>query len=344
MRSYRQRIWTVVVVVSLMIFVHAVSFAQNEKIKGVQFKDGSILYGRVIETNVNDIRIETEDGKVVSRKFNDVDYFIKENDVNAKEVSPAGQTSSTFQIGFTYFNFDYKEDIDGPGKSTEYGWLPGVYFDYTFKRKSSVYAKVFLKYAAANITYDGSAESDEGDVYPLKDENQAAQMFKFETNIGYAIPIGRDFLIIPYLGYGYQWWKRGENRLIYMVSTDEFAASIEEVYRWHYIPVGIKAEYNITDKLNVAASAAANFMFYGEMAAKLSYIGGPDTDFTLGNRIGFYTEIPITYKFTRNMGISATPWYEHSAFGKSDVKYGAVYEPSSRTDKYGFNLGFFFSF
>jgi hypothetical protein len=250
---------------------------------------------------------------------------------------------SSFQIGATLYRFDYKEDLIAPDKSTEYGWLPGVYVDYTYKKKSTIYAKIFLSYAINDITYDGSA-SDGLTTWPVKYDEQKAKMFKFETNIGYAIPIGKSFLLIPYLGYGFQYWERGNNQYLAEFNT----VFCEEDYRWHYIPVGIKADYNITNKLNIAASAQANFMVYGEMRAYLSYFGYFDTDFILGNRIGAYAEIPITYKFTDAVGIVLTPWYEYSAIGKSDwemIGYGdAAYEPASRTHKYGANIGFVFSF
>lgn len=344
MRPYHKKAWTCAIMVTSILFFYTFSFAQMENVKGVQFKDGSIIYGRVIKMNVNDIQIETEDGKIISRKFDDVEIFIKDTGVDAKQesntpvesldVSGIKQKSSTFEMGFMHYYFDYKEDLIMPAKSTEYGWLPGVYLNYIFKKKSSIYAKVFLSYAAADITYDGSTQSG----MPLKFTDQSAQMFKFEANIGYAIPIGKDFLLIPYLGYGYKWWERGESRYI----AD--ASWIQEVYKWHYIPVGIKADYNITEKLNIAASAAANFMFYGQMTAQFSYVGGPDMDFTLGNRIGFYAEIPVTYKFTNNIGISITPWYEYSSFGESAVNVYGFYEPSSKTNKYGVNVGVLFSF
>jgi hypothetical protein len=254
----------------------------------------------------------------------------------AENAAPV-ENPSSIKLGLTYFYFDYKEDLVMPDKSTEYGWLPGIYLDYTFKKKSSVYAKVFLSYATADITYDGSNTAGE----PVKFGNQTAKMLKFETNIGYAIPIGKDFLLIPYLGYGYQYWERGDNRYLAEFNT----VTVQEVYKWHYIPVGIKADYNITEKLNIAASAAANLMFWGTMKAYLSYIGWPDTEFTLGNRIGFYAEIPVTYKFTNNIGITVTPWYEYSSFGQSDVDATTgFYEPSSKTTKYGVNAGILFSF
>jgi hypothetical protein len=252
------------------------------------------------------------------------------------------ENPSAIKLGMTYFYFDYKEELVMAAKSTEYGWLPGVYLDYTFKKKSSIYAKVFLSYAAADITYDGSSQDLHGNIQPLKYTNQSARMFKFETNIGYAIPIAKGFLLIPYLGYGFQDWARGDPGCI-----DGTVTYLEE-YRWHYIPVGIKADYNITEKLNIAASAAANFMFYGAATAYFSQTAGgnlgPDMSFTLGNRIGFYAEIPVTFKFTNNIGISVTPWYEYSSFGESDVNVYGFYEPSSRTNKYGVNLGVLLSF
>ena len=247
---------------------------------------------------------------------------------------------SSLQIGMTLYRFDYKEDLTLPDKSTEYGWMPGVYLDYTYKKKSTIYAKVFLSYAANEITYDGSNSADE----PVKFDEQKAQMFKFETNVGYPISIGKHFMLIPYLGYGFQYWERGENQ--YLVEFDTI--TIKEIYKWHYIPVGVRADFNITNRLNISASAAANFMFYGEMTAYYSYIGDSDTDFKLGNRIGAYAEIPITYKFTNEFGIVLTPWYEYGAFGRSDWEYigggDFAFEPASRTHKYGANIGLLMSF
>jgi hypothetical protein len=243
------------------------------------------------------------------------------------------ENPSAIRLGLTYYYFDYKEDLTMPAKSTEYGWLPGVYLDYTFKKKSSIYTKIYLSYASADITYDGSNSAGT----PVKYTYESAKMFKFEANIGYAIPIGKDFLLIPYLGYGYQYWQRGDPDYIAEFNT----VSYQEIYKWHYIPVGIKADYNITKKLNISASAAANFMFSGRMTANFSAIpiGYPDMNFTLGNRVGFYAEIPVTFKFTNDIGITITPWYEYSSFGQSDVNEYGFYEPSSKTNKYGVNVG-----
>lgn len=85
MRPFHEKAWTCALIVTFIVFFHTFSFAQTERIKGVQFKDGGIIYGRVIKMNVYDIHIETKDGKIISRKFDDVVTFIKDTGVDAKQ-------------------------------------------------------------------------------------------------------------------------------------------------------------------------------------------------------------------------------------------------------------------
>ena len=51
-----------------------------QSIKGVKFKDGSIVMGSVIQMNVDTITIRTDDGQTVVRKFSDVDRFLNSYD------------------------------------------------------------------------------------------------------------------------------------------------------------------------------------------------------------------------------------------------------------------------
>ena len=105
MRPYHKKAWTCAIIVTFILFFYTFSFAQTENIKCVQFKDGSIISGRVIKLNVNDIQIETKDGKIISRKFDDVDIFIvdtfiKDTSVDAKqEVEQALVAEKILQTG-----------------------------------------------------------------------------------------------------------------------------------------------------------------------------------------------------------------------------------------------------
>jgi len=255
---------------------------------------------------------------------------------------PAGSVNPfSFDFGFNYRYFDFKEDINPPLKSTESGWLPGVYFNFAFQKNKVFYTKVHLDYAAADIDYDGTTQSGR----PITFSDQRTRLFKFEWNVGYPIPIGNRFTVTPYVGYGFHFWQRGESRYISQVN----AYFIKEEYYWHYIPVGVTANYDISDRWSIGGTASANIMFNGKAKAYASeYAAGlNDPEFTLGNKVGFYAEIPVTFRFTKNWALVLTPWYEYSAFGQSDtadLTYGGTaigyaYEPASKTHQYGVNLG-----
>jgi hypothetical protein len=98
MGPYHKKIWTYALIIIFILFFYTFSFAQTENITGVKFKDGSIIYGRVIEMNANDIRIETDDGKTISRNFDDVVKLLIGSDVDIeKEVKKAPEAEKILQ-------------------------------------------------------------------------------------------------------------------------------------------------------------------------------------------------------------------------------------------------------
>ncbi|HOS46544.1 MAG TPA: hypothetical protein PLQ69_08710, partial [Paludibacter sp.] len=67
-----------VAILSIVLMFSATSYAQTEKIQGIRLNDGSIIYGKVLQINVEKVTIEGKDGKISTYKFNDVETFIKE--------------------------------------------------------------------------------------------------------------------------------------------------------------------------------------------------------------------------------------------------------------------------
>lgn len=414
MRSYSFLFLIVVLVLLSFVTFALAQSSQYQAIKGVKFKDGTVIMGTVTQLNVETVIIRLDNGQTVVRKFDDVDTFIKRDDAfktypetkpaappaavvapaavpmvaptttapatapaaappaaapaaSPAAVSPsaapatapptvvestktdaietkqeakpydASATSariydprySSLEFGLMYYYYDYKETFAPPDKSTESGWLPGIYLGYEYKKPSDVYTRIYGHIAGGDLTYDGTTFSG----IP-KSFDHSMFFFKFEGDIGYTIPIDSRFLIIPYTGYGYRYWRRGETEVI------AGAQFIKEVYTWSYIPVGIKFDYAINNKWNIGASTAVHFMFGGEMKLYASEFNSslPDVTFDLGNKPGFYLELPIRYKLANNWSILGSLWYEYSEIGKSDVIYG-LYEPDSETHQYGFNLG-----
>jgi len=246
-------------------------------------------------------------------------------------------------FGFMYWHLDYKEDFPPPGKSTESGWLPGIYLGLDYNKRNSVYAKLFLEFSFGDDTYDGTTQT--GIPISFSDNNRQF-FFRGELDLGYSFAITKNISIKPYAGYGFRCWNRGQPEIRQISGMN--LATFQEQYYWHYIPVGVAADFKISDRISIEPNGGARFMFYGKMTARFSDLdpGFNDPDVKLGNRIGYYAEIPVRYKFTKSLSVILKPWYAYDEIGQSDTVdltyYGTpvatVYEPPSRTHQYGANV------
>jgi hypothetical protein len=267
---------------------------------------------------------------------------------NEESVEPPKLlTNHAFEFGFMYHYFDYKEDIDPPGKSSEEGWLPGLYLGWSYNKKNAVYSKIFFEFSYGETEYDGTNQT--GTIPITYSDDNRQFLFRGEWNIGYNFAITKNISLKPYVGYGYRYWLRGEYK-----KRSHGIPSVEERYYWHYLPAGVSAEFKIGDKFFIEPNAGIRWMFYGRMQAYMSevYPGCNDPQFKLGNELGGYAEIPLRYKFSQYWSVVVKPWYEYSKIGKSDTVpityYGMLwdyaYEPASRTHQYGLNVGLVVSY
>ena len=251
---------------------------------------------------------------------------------------------ASLEAGAGYHHFDYREDLNPPLKSTESGWLPSAYASYTYQRPASLYIRLYADYAGADLTFDGTTQSGT----PVRFEDSSQRLFKFEAHFGYVLQPEDHFQLIPYIGLGHRYWLRGKAKI-----TPTFR-SFEEEYSWSYLPVGLKADYTLNRQWSIGATLGANIMFNGKMTARLSHVlaGANDPEFDLGNKVGYYAEMPVTYTFARNWALVGTPWYEYSQIGRSNTLniiqnntiVGFAFEPPSRTHQYGLKLGFAYTF
>jgi len=255
------------------------------------------------------------------------------------------QPYRNLEMGMMFHHFDYEEDLPAPLKSTEDGWLPGFYVGWDRNRKNALYTKLYMEISSGDVTYDGTTQTGEP-VHFSVDNTQF--LFRGEFNLGYNFPVSPNLSFIPYIGYGYRYWSRGQAKV-----TQAYQ-SYSESYRWHYLPVGIKADFNPGGPVSVAPNIGLRIMFYGTMTAYFSDLDHrySNPEFDLGNEVGWYAEVPVKIKLSRMWSLVVKPWYEHSKIGKSDdvdVWYrgqyeGTYYEPSSKTVQYGINVGLVYTY
>jgi tetratricopeptide (TPR) repeat protein len=236
-----------------------------------------------------------------------------------------------FEIALSYSHFDYKEDFQPPLKSTEMGWIPQVRLGYSYVAEDRFYFRAFGEASVADddTDYDGSTMSG----VPLKDTTRN-DFARLEVNAGYTYRGNLPFSITPYVGLGYRYWKRD--------------IGYNETYSWWYLPLGVKALYPVNPKWSVGLNASVNFMFDGRMTISYKNDILANTTVTLGNKLGYLLEIPVSWWPRVNWAFTVTPWYEYSEIGESpweplyytDGSYTGfvVREPSSRTNQYGIRI------
>mgnify|MGYP006961763406 FL=1 len=77
--------------------------SQYQSIKGVKFKDGTVIMGTVTQLNVETVTIRLDNGQTVVRKFDDVDTFIKRDDAvkTYQETKPAAPPAAVVAPAFS---------------------------------------------------------------------------------------------------------------------------------------------------------------------------------------------------------------------------------------------------
>ncbi len=247
------------------------------------------------------------------------------------------ETPNAFEASVDFLHNDYKESATPPFKSNEKGWLPGGRLVYTYQGITNpLYGRLLGEFFDGELDYDGSTQ--EG--VPLKATSDA-QVFIGEANIGYNI---KPLKVIVYTGIGYRDW----NRFV--------ARQYTEDYRWKYWPIGLRGSYRINENISGSIDVSARYAFGGTIKVYLTDMhdayNDPKAD--LGEKWGYRIEAPVEFKVPNNPNwtMVATPWYEYSAIGKSnvfDITYGGEvigygYEPDSKTKQFGVNLGLKYRF
>jgi hypothetical protein len=250
MRSYRKTSLTCAIAVAFVLFSYTFCFAQYEGIKGVQFKDGSIIYGVIVQKDINNVIIMTENNESITRKADDIVSFIKEDDLNRKKHS--------FSLGTEISYIKYEE----PGYMEDKGEMYGLFFSYAYHNK--LMTKIEGKFSYGEINYDGAYQ----DGTPLTIKRIPDFMLELRWLLGYDFNISKAVTITPNFGVGYRYLQDN--------LQDKSPAGYQRESNYIYIPMGVEAVANLGKGWSLGSKAEFDIFLWGR---QISYLSDVDSGY-----------------------------------------------------------------
>lgn len=280
-----------VVVITIILILSNFSFAQKEEITGVILNDGRTIYGKVVEMNIDRVRIETDDGRVESYKFADVVNFIKDkpSDQNKafkkdavverppekvekeeikdivverppekgeeitvlEESKPLKTSRHIWEISNSLSYIEYKE----PGVMSEKGPMYGVDASYSYRH--GVMLQLEGRFGYAQVDYDGYNQAGA----KIKHDDIDDYLFEARGLIGYEFNILSSTTLTPYAGLGYRYLND---------NLQDYFGGYERESNYLYLPVGIEIITGLKNNWCWGAAIEYDYFLSGKQKSHLS--------------------------------------------------------------------------
>jgi|GEM_PF-2827422 len=230
---------------------------------------------------------------------------------------------------------DYHEEINGEGKSDEYGTLYGYQAGYE-NYSSFVYGHFFTNGLFGNTTYDGTTYCFATRSFKPVISKTENKIYNIEANLG---PLFRfcklkPFRVTPLLGYGYHLWRRDGD------CNDPSDYDIR--YTWHYYLFGLQSDVLITNSSRVGFCTKA----IKTINAKSKLYLDNNVYLDLENKWQYSFDLFSSFYY-KMIDFSLIGFYRYQPIGQSKlVKNGlfTIQEPPSKTHLFGIKLELGFRF
>jgi opacity protein-like surface antigen len=192
------------------ILLHPFTFAATSNAQempdviGVRLNDGTVIEGTVIKANTDIVTIRTKDNQIVTRKFSDVENFIK----TGESLAPAPRTrydESPFYAGiFGGYVIPNKLDVDVSGGSykvsIDNNWMIGIKLGANIPTAPFCNLEIEYNYMSSQHLPEQTTYSGANYIQVGQDSNVYLNNILFNFVLRY--PAGN---IRPYLGAGAGW-------------------------------------------------------------------------------------------------------------------------------------------
>jgi len=302
-----------------------VSSAQDQDIvKIVRFKDGTVVTGKILEMNIYTVKIQTADGSVVTQKFDDIVTIQNRDDLaKPQPILPV----HSFEIGFEAFHKEYKE----PDVMNEKGMMVGVGLAYTYHDKAMFKASLLLAYG--EVDYENSGTLD-----GIPDRH-----VELRGLVGYDFAVDPTFVVTPYIGLGYRFLRNDSAGMI----TSTGARGYNRESNYFYTPVGIAVVKILPEGWTLSAEAEFDYLWYGKQYSDLSDANPlfPDISNDQDQGYGIRGAVRIEKKLSAS-SVFLEPFVRYWHVSQSDDAIFSAggtlyrgYEPKNDTTEIGASVG-----
>lgn len=234
--------------------------------------------------------------------------------------APPAPPKSQYRFGLAYERFGYSEPA-----MTENGWLPGLYLGGKWNLDPTHALRIRVDYFNGNLSYNGSTFSGA----PIS--NVKTKDWILNIEIGGDIQLNKRVALN--IGLAQQYW------------NDNISNSFVRKTTYSYLPVGLT--YNFTP--NLWLKAVQNYWLVGYNETDMSMVPNNPPYGTIKMKqpsgSGWGVEMGWTANNNAKVNIEGTVFYREWHVNQSqNAENGGqtFYEPSNKTDIFGFNLGIVF--
>ncbi len=334
---------TIALVITIFLLTIVTAFSEQTQLM-VYMNNGDILKGTLYkDVPDNYLQLEMKDGSIRMLKYSDIQKKVIVNQnadsgtQDSTKLDPKTGIWKYFHKGFDFninvFDFDYKEDVPLPLKSTENGLIKGADFGIYSCKDRPFLVSLLLGYAKAEEDYDGSTQTG----VPVKAKT-ISSFFRLRLTAEYKFDVDEIIKFVPFVGYDMRIWDR------------EISNSLEEVYSWQNLITGAYLDFQLNDDVNLIFSGQLNNMYNGDINILFSKINTeyPNIILTLGNVTAYECSATFKMKVDETIDFLINAYYENYGFEKSNYYYEngepVLYEPSSTTYILGVRAGLSLSF
>jgi hypothetical protein len=327
-KSFKKNYMCLLIIVFVLLF-NSVLFAQTENIRGIRFKDGSVIYGKIVEMNVNRLIILTKDNNTITKKFDDVASFIKSDEKESPKT--LSKARHTWEIGPEISFIEYKE----PDVMKEKGTMVGIGAAYTYH--NDVMLRIEGRFSYGKVDYQNSGTlNDIGD-----------SMFEIRGLAGYDFRALDTVTITPFIGLGYRYLKDDMAGRI----TSTGAKGYLRESNYYYSPIGIEAVNVFGNGWSAGVILEYDYFWKGVQKSYLSNAtaGYNDIENNQNSGYGWRGSIIIKGQSARAFYV-IEPFIRYWNIDKSEIQnwtyYGTVigtaWEPKNESTEIGvkFMIGF----